>query len=226
MEYAECRINSIISDYFKKKHLPAVQVAYGIFGFKYFYYMLETNEVNWTLLDGPTTTQDLNFNLFFEKNLGCRPCHRFIYSLFHEYGHAMTMRNFSDREITAYFAAKNYLLRNIKDSDTRDFAYFNLPIERAASEWAVKYINEHYDELVEWANEILFPAIDEMRVRIGRRFPWQRRNFTSLGYRYTLYGRKRHDNVKIHPITIHSTKAGAYISLLLHLRQYEKLSVV
>lgn len=226
MEYAECHINAIISDYFKKKHLPEVQIAYGIFGFNYFYYRFETNEVNWTLLTAGTR-QDRNLNLFFEEILGCRPCHRFIYSLFHEYGHAMTMSNFSDRERTAYFAAKNYILQNVKDKDTRDFAYFNLPLERAASEWAVKYINEHYDELVEWANEILFPAIDEMRMKMSRRFPWQRGNFTSLRYKYTLYGRKkRYDNVKVHPITIHSTKAGAYISLLLHLRQYKKLSVV
>ena len=44
-------------------------------------------------------------------------------------------------------------------------------------------------------------------------------------YKYTLYGKERHLDTYAHPISIHRTKLGAYISLLYHLREYTKMYV-
>ena len=44
-------------------------------------------------------------------------------------------------------------------------------------------------------------------------------------YRYVLYGKERHMDTGIHPISIHYTLLGAYISMIMHWRHYTKLSV-
>lgn len=44
-------------------------------------------------------------------------------------------------------------------------------------------------------------------------------------YKYTLYGKERNINTGVHPITIHFTKLGAYLSMLLKWRTYTKMYV-
>lgn len=44
-------------------------------------------------------------------------------------------------------------------------------------------------------------------------------------YKYTLYGKERHVDTGVHPITIHFTKFGAYLSMLLKRRAYTKMYV-
>lgn len=46
-----------------------------------------------------------------------------------------------------------------------------------------------------------------------------------LQYRHTLYGKERHVDTGVHPITIHITKLGAYLSLLRNWRQYTHMYV-
>lgn len=44
-------------------------------------------------------------------------------------------------------------------------------------------------------------------------------------YKYCLYGKERSVDTGIHPISIHYTKLGAYISMMLHMKAYTKLYV-
>ena len=44
-------------------------------------------------------------------------------------------------------------------------------------------------------------------------------------YKYTLYSKERHIDTGIHPITIHFTKLGAYISMFRRMKAYAKMYV-
>lgn len=46
-----------------------------------------------------------------------------------------------------------------------------------------------------------------------------------LRYKYTLYGKERFVDTGIHPLTIHTTKLGAYLSMLCRMREYTKMYV-
>lgn len=46
-----------------------------------------------------------------------------------------------------------------------------------------------------------------------------------LRYKYTLYGKERFVDTGIHPLTIHTTKLGAYLSMLCRMREYAKMYV-
>lgn len=147
------RVNKIIEDYFMPICGP-IKVSCSLD----FFYCEDDNEIGWSFLT--TERQDRNFNKFFEEELGCQKMHNFIYSLFHEVGHKMTMDSFSSEERLAYRAAK-VRLDDMDTCDERDFAYFRLPVEFAASRWAAGYINAHWGEIADWACNTLMPAIDE-----------------------------------------------------------------
>jgi len=147
-------VNKIISDYFEE-HLAHVDVSCGMeFG-----YYPDEDEITWGLYTNER--QDKTFADFFENTLGCRKIHAFIYSIFHEFGHKVTLPQFSNED-WFYYRLRCDGMTDEEDADERDYMYYNLPIEEAASKWAVDYINNHYDEIVDWAAEKLCPALDEL----------------------------------------------------------------
>ena len=47
-------------------------------------------------------------------------------------------------------------------SKEREFLYYNLPIERAASEWARDLIDAHFDEIYDWVYNSFMYIADEI----------------------------------------------------------------
>lgn len=74
----------------------------------------------------------------------------FMNSLFHEIGHVMTLDDFSQTRLAASNAVK--AAANVFYKVNPRFfnkVYFNLPEERAATEWGLNYIETHSDEVRE-----------------------------------------------------------------------------
>lgn len=76
----------------------------------------------------------------------------FTISLLHEIGHFFTLENFPKNERKAYNRAvqvievsENRKLITAKEANAR---YFELPIEKVATLWAIDYANNHYEKLV------------------------------------------------------------------------------
>lgn len=94
-----------------------------------------------------TDEQDWKFLKFCQEVCGFPyECDNFILSFFHELGHYVTWYEWDEEEWDDYEAAKMILLSlnaNIED-------YFDLPIERFATDWGCTYIREHEAEINEW----------------------------------------------------------------------------
>ena len=73
-------------------------------------------------------------------------CYYFIFSLLHEVGHHMTFGKFSEEDRNFDSFCRNILIPNMATKEDRQLAYFNLPMEQAATKWALWYILEHFDE--------------------------------------------------------------------------------
>jgi len=117
----------------------------------------EADEITWSFLT--TERADRNFSRFFEEELNCH-MNLFIYSIFHEYGHKVTRTCF-DTKAYNYYHKTVEDLDVIEDADERDNIYFHLPLEMAASKWAADYINNHFQSIVDWWNNVLSPLMNE-----------------------------------------------------------------
>lgn len=124
-----------------------------------FYYDFEKNEIGWSFLT--VERQDQTFSDFFEKELSCPICNSFIYSIFHEYGHKMTLGDFSEADWDKYQLALDGI-EGINDNNKKDYEYYKLPIELAASQWAVNFIIAHYTEIVIWFETDFLPALNKL----------------------------------------------------------------
>ena len=62
-------------------------------------------------------------------------------SLLHEVGHAMTLFTFSETEMENAHQAKELIKIDLEEEDTDETfsKYFDLDIEKVATEWAVNY---------------------------------------------------------------------------------------
>jgi hypothetical protein len=78
----------------------------------------------------------------------------FLNSFFHELGHHETYDDISDRDYEYGRMVKAYLADKEELDDYDLYTYFNLPIERAATEWGVAYINDHTPEVLELGRKI------------------------------------------------------------------------
>lgn len=86
-----------------------------------------------------------------------------LISFFHELGHYNTINNFSNKELKEYYQQKEV------SADDKDayFNYFALPIEDAATQWAIDFINTHDIEIEEWWNKDLAPKINQFFTTCG-----------------------------------------------------------
>ena len=77
----------------------------------------------------------------------------FIPAFFHELGHYETYDFFEDEDFDDWREMEVSLVG--KGKTYEDFlVYFSHPVEKAASEWAVDYINSHPNEIIEMANAL------------------------------------------------------------------------
>ena len=86
----------------------------------------------------------------------------FLWSLFHEIGHAMTDDEISDDVYDFCFNTK-LGLNGENDEDT--MTYFNLPDERTATEWGYYYMLNHEQEVSELWDRIR-PLIQNLHLTI------------------------------------------------------------
>lgn len=131
-------VNDYIQSWFNE-HLPGCDFAYD----NDFGYYQDEKLITWGIF--MTERADATFKDFFENDLNS-PVHSvFLYSILHEYGHYVTMSEFDDMEM-AYYRDNVAMLRET-GIGREDFSYYqeyyNLPVERAASEWAVTYMKEN-----------------------------------------------------------------------------------
>ena len=125
----------------------------------HFEYDFVDNIISWSFLT--SERQDKTFSDYFERVLECPKCNTFIYSIFHEYGHKMTLGSFTELDWDWYLYCLDEL-GDIEDANERDYIYYQLPMERAASQWAVNFIKLHYDEIKLWFENEVYPSFDKM----------------------------------------------------------------
>jgi hypothetical protein len=100
-----------------------------------------------------TARNDECFGKFVE-DLGGYGNYSFLNSFFHELGHHETYEDISDREYEYGQMVKAYLADKEELNDYDLYTYFNLPIERTATEWGIEYINDHTSEVFELNRKI------------------------------------------------------------------------
>lgn len=118
-----------------------------------FAYWYATNTITYSFV-----TSERMEKLFkaFAKSIGLKvDVDIFLLSLMHEVGHVETWDELSKEECVYSQDVKEILT----DSDEDCEIYFNLPDEYEATAFAVDYINEHENELKNWWNNKLQPAI-------------------------------------------------------------------
>lgn len=77
----------------------------------------------------------------------------FIFSLLHEIGHAMTMDSMSNKELTLDLILRKAIHLQ-KDEEKANKAYYNLPSEKLANEWANEYYTENYFTIMSYFEDL------------------------------------------------------------------------
>jgi hypothetical protein len=101
-----------------------------------------------------TTEKTENCFTTFVEDLGGYRELGFINSFFHEVGHHETYDDISDRDYEYGRMVKAYLADKEELDEYDLYTYFNLPIERTATEWAVAYINDHTPEVYDLMDKV------------------------------------------------------------------------
>ena len=110
-------------------------------------------------------TTEMNDECFgnFVENLGGYGNWGFLNSFFHELGHYETYEDISGKDYEYGQVVKAYLADKEELNDYDLYTYFNLPIERAATEWGIAYINDHTPEVME-LNEKIHNIVDKITI--------------------------------------------------------------
>ena len=74
----------------------------------------------------------------------------FLMSILHELGHHATFPNFTTEEWIEQASEKSLQEKNYPTEKDYFVAYYNLPIEIAATTWAIKMYNEHRPYMRAW----------------------------------------------------------------------------
>lgn len=101
-----------------------------------------------------TTARNDEYFGNFVEDLGGYGNFSFLNSFFHELGHHETYEDISDREYEYGQMVKTYLADKEELNNYDLYTYYNLPIERTATEWGIKYINDHTSEVFELNRKI------------------------------------------------------------------------
>lgn len=121
-----------------------------------FCYWHSKNLINYTL--AIPNNEDKWFQEFANTLMPELKCDSFLLAFFHELGHHETIDDIDD-DIYAYCEdIKDEI--NMEDRATREnnFKYFNLPVEKIATEWGLTYMKTHEKEVADLWNT-LQPAL-------------------------------------------------------------------
>ena len=131
------KIEKIINTFIHENIDEELVVKKGV-DFDYYY---GSDVITYTLTENKRMDK-LFMDFSIEEGLTVN-CSVFLLSLFHEIGHYMTFDDLEEEDF-AYSCDVKALL-GTTDDDVK--IYFRLPIEIAATEWAINYINEHPTEI-------------------------------------------------------------------------------
>lgn len=101
-----------------------------------------------------TTARNDEYFGNFVEDLGGYGNFSFLNSFFHELGHHETYEDISDKDYDYGQMVKAYLADKEELNNYDLYTYYNLPIERTATEWGIKYINDHTSEVFELNRKI------------------------------------------------------------------------
>ena len=125
-----------------------------------FCYNLSSNTINFTFLI--IDKHEKTFNSFVKNLFPDIHADIFLWSFLHELGHHETEDDFEQEEWDEYM--------EITKKDIDDFTYYNLPIEKAATEWAGNFMIEHENEVKILWNRLrprIYAFYEEMEVNIN-----------------------------------------------------------
>lgn len=146
-------ITAILNEYLEKFDLTAtLDTDFG-------YYRYD-DLITYTVV--VTERFDKLFQNFVETNFPLVNAPIFLWSLFHEIGHAETDDDLDD---DLYDFCENAKIGINPDNDEEVMAYFNLPDEYAATEWAYYYFLNHKEEVTELWDRIR-PEIEKLHLTI------------------------------------------------------------
>jgi len=94
--------------------------------------------------------------LRFIDSLGCQVSfsNAFIPEFLHELGHNETLDDFDEEDDEEYREFEHSFEGLDMDNWENQLLYMSHPIELAATQWAVDYINSHVDEVIEMAKTL------------------------------------------------------------------------
>lgn len=116
-----------------------------------FLYFGSDNTITYTLLIGELS--DRVWKKYIKDNYNYEMTNVFLFSLLHEIGHHHTMGQFSrklqnDEDKKVARIEKDLSHSNCEELDTLLYLeYYDLPMEKVATEWAVKYAKNHKRKL-------------------------------------------------------------------------------
>ena len=142
----EERINKILNKYLEKFDLTAMlDTEFAYYYSKnivtYSFFVLEKYDTMFKKVCDKIAKNNMNADIF-------------LLSLFHEIGHAETIEDLSDEEIYSSTVVKE----KVSEGAIDEKEYFYAPDEYIATQWGIKYIQEHDKEITELWTE-LQPAI-------------------------------------------------------------------
>jgi hypothetical protein len=146
MNIPEDAINDAFNSWLEKYNFSA-----RVYGMDYeFGYYPEENDITYSFLYIQEVENHWNE---FVASLGCRyEMSHFWTSFFHELGHSETMHLLTKEELD-YSASRAVVANNAE--------YFELPREIIATKWAVNFINNEIDKVMELIN-MLRPLMEEI----------------------------------------------------------------
>ena len=151
-DYVFDMISERIADFFEDCNCEDVSIEYA----DQFYYDYDNDVIGYTY---NADDSDRDFVTFFERELNGLSLNCFLYSLFHEYGHKMTIDDFTTDKREKYHSTVSALTSSNLDDAAVNESYFNLDIELAATNWARNFIKKHYNKIAIWYNTMIFPLL-------------------------------------------------------------------
>ena len=117
-----------------------------------FYYAWEDHKVGYSLM--VTDFASRTFQAFVQSLCPQIKCDTFLLSFMHEIGHHHTIDDFSDMEYSRELASKQRINNLLAADDLTILGkemlfneYFNLDIEKVATEWAIDYMINNQEKI-------------------------------------------------------------------------------
>lgn len=114
-----------------------------------FAYWTESDLIQYTIFLHQDS--DIYFSDFIKKEFNFSVSDIFLVSLLHEVGHYYTIDDFEEDELLNDELIKDELSNDQQiTEEERNFKYFSLPVEYAATEWAINFLKDNPSIYHQW----------------------------------------------------------------------------